>query len=133
VLHGGAERIDAFLDRVRDQRTSLAALLRQLRGQLRFADGKLRIPDGDGPLRSALRRHARLFEELIREVWGSGAGWEWYQSRDPEPPPPPPAADPGATDEETLRAVREDPMVQTVLEVFNGSKIQSVRAPREES
>jgi len=133
AVHGGAERIDAFLDRVRDRRKNLAVLLDQLRRGLRFEDGKLRIPDGDGPLRSTLERNRRLFEELIREVWGSGAGWQWYQGRAPEPPPPPPEADPGADDEETLRAVREDPMVQTVLEVFNGSKIQSVRTPREES
>ncbi|MEE8523315.1 MAG: hypothetical protein V3T72_05235, partial [Thermoanaerobaculia bacterium] len=123
----GPSRVPSFLERLSSKSPSLAALLSGNRGSVRFDGGELLVPQGDRQLAGALKRkHNRdLFEELIRETWGPDAGWKWSaagaESRSAEPLTATGGEDP-------FEEARQDPIVQAVLEVFNGSKIQSVRS-----
>ena len=188
--------MEVFLTRLASESPPLSGAFRASHDGLTFADGMLKIPEGDTQLTAALKRphNLEIFEQLVTETWGRDAGWRWYtweedaakiagaqvRSNDrplssrsnaprrasslpvtnkapprrdtgitstakPSPNSPasgahhsgwsgvsangsqdPTAGRPRPVDEATLAEIGKDPVVQTVLEVFAGSKIQSV-------
>ncbi len=130
----GPSRVPLFLERLSSRSPSLAALLNTGREHLRFDGGELLVPEGDPQLSGALRReHNRAtFEELIRDTWGDGVGWKWAAATVA-------AAGNGSSEssvpttdaEDPHEEARQDPIVRAVLDVFQGSKIHSVRSRRQ--
>ncbi len=114
--------VESFLERLTDLKGALAGHLRQAES-LRFEDGVLQItfaPDDD-LLRSRLERpnNRELLDRATREVFGPDARWESVRGTGSVTPPPAAAQEtPEPAPEEE---VRDNPTVQTVLEIFDGT------------
>ncbi len=120
----GGDPIASFRQLLSSRRQPLAALFES--AKLAFEEGHLQIqpPAGDALLAAALKRegNAALLDELLREIWGEGTTWKLrapIETRNAAPDGP------GATGN-GLQEVREDPMVQAVLDIFGGN-VQSVQ------
>ena len=118
-----ARQIEAFRDLLNSRRQPLAGHFEP--AKLIFDDGKLLIhpPPGDPLMANALKRenNAKLVDELVQQVWGTGATWTVEAA--------PPAKPDRVAD--TAESAAEDEVVQTVLEVFGGN-IQSVQNPKDQ-
>ncbi len=121
----GGNRINSFREQLSHRRQPLAALVES--AKLVLEDGCLLIypQPGDSLLSSALNRknNAALFDELTRELWGTGT--QWALQKAPELPAGS-TRDARQSRKEAAEEASEDSMVKTVLEVFGGN-IQSVQ------
>ena len=120
----GEEGIARFSRLLGDRRQGLAALFGS--ATLAFEEDRLTIRPqaGDALLAGALKRekNVSLVEELIRQVWGDGAGWTLLAPA----PKVEETADEQESKDEKLRQAQDDPTVQAVLDIFGGN-IQSVQ------
>jgi DNA polymerase-3 subunit gamma/tau len=88
---------------------------------LRFADGRLTIlcPGGDAYLRTRLEANRPLLEEAAAAVWGPGTRLDILENRNA----PKAAAEPKPA---PVQGVEQIPAVQAVLEIFKGSRVETV-------
>lgn len=114
--------VESFLERLTDLKGALAGHLRQAES-LHFEDGVLRITlaRDDDLLRSRLDRpnNSELLDRVTREVFGPDARWESVRGTGTVTPPP--AAEKESPEPAPEEEVRDNPTVQTVLEIFDGT------------
>jgi len=142
--------IRLFLDTLSTRKPTLAAHFSSAPEPV-YREGVLEIavPEGDGLFERALARSSirGFLDSLVREIWGDGTSWKIVApaastpsaAGDTEPEEPPAAAEAAPRAEPprnppdsrpvsgaSRRQIRDDPTVQTVLEVFDGI-IEDVR------
>jgi DNA polymerase-3 subunit gamma/tau len=128
--------VEGFLDRLTDLKGALAGHLRQAES-LRFEDGMLHVTlaSDDDILASRLERpnNRELLDRTVREVFGAEARWRSERGSGTVAQPPPKAAEERPTAEASEDAqVQDNPTVQTVLEIFDGT-VEGVEDENEES
>jgi DNA polymerase-3 subunit gamma/tau len=89
---------------------------------LRFEDGGITIvcPSGDSYLRTRLEANRPILEAAAVAVWGPGTRLDIVESRNA------PQAAPAEARPAQVQQVEQIPAVQAVLEIFKGSRIETV-------
>jgi DNA polymerase-3 subunit gamma/tau len=128
-----APTVEGFLERLTDLKGALAGHLRQAES-LRFDDGVLHVtvaPD-DEILADRLQRpnNRELLDRAVRESFGPDARWRSERGSGTAAPPTP--AERPATEPAPDAQVQDNPTVQTVLEIFDGT-VEGVEDENEES
>ncbi len=124
--------LQAFLDEVSRRKQPLAAYLSDA-DEIRFEEGQLTIAraPGDTWLESRLGQSAnrQIIDEAVAAVWGEGTAWKMVQGDGRK------AAELQAQASAASAAgavVKENPTVQTVLDIFGGRVERVEERPREE-
>jgi DNA polymerase-3 subunit gamma/tau len=117
-----ADPLAAFREEAGKRKQNLGGLL-EAAEDLRFEDGRITIllPGGDAYSRSRLEANRPILEEAAAAVWGPGTRLDIVEGRK--------AA--GNTESAVLKPVpiqevEQIPAVQAVLEIFKGSRIETV-------
>lgn len=126
-----AYREQGFVEALAKRRASLAAAFDDHKLELVGRELRITPPAGNNDVANALQRgsNRQILEEVLGAIYGAGATWRLLppgNGRAAEAPeaPPPPAPPP----------VLSHPVVQTVLEIFNGrvERVEPHARPRED-
>jgi DNA polymerase III subunit gamma/tau len=116
-----ADPLEVFFEEVGKSKPNLGGFLRAIEEHVRFDDGRVAIlcPKDADHLRARLEANRQLLQAAAFIAWGPGARLDIVESR--EAPATAAAAKPAQVQE-----VEQIPAVQAVLEIFKGSRIETV-------